>query len=168
MTWEMQNRSSDYRPPAADAEAHRNLVGAQLQAMTVELVDLALFGKQAQWNVQGPHFTALQSQLGELVDSWRALADEVAERAVALGFAPDAQAHTIVATSPIEPCPPGPMADTDVIDEVAHRLGVVVERTRERGGRVASVDPVTEDLILGLAQRLERQLWTVRVQGAPS
>ena len=31
---------------------------AELQAMLVDLIDLALIGKQAHWNVVGPHFRA--------------------------------------------------------------------------------------------------------------
>ncbi len=66
-------------------------VGNTLQAMLVELIDLALFGKQLHWNVTGPLFRPLHEQLDELVDSWRELSDIVAERAVALGYAPDGQ-----------------------------------------------------------------------------
>lgn len=40
--------------------------------------------------VVGPLFRPLHLQLDELIDSWRELADTVAERAVAIGFAPGA------------------------------------------------------------------------------
>ena len=69
----------------------REEVGNQLQAMLVELIDLALIGKQLHWNVTGPLFRPLHEQLDELVDSWRELSDVVAERAVALGYVPDGQ-----------------------------------------------------------------------------
>ena len=59
--------------------------------MLVELIDLALVGKQLHWNVTGPLFRPLHEQLDELVDSWRELSDVVAERAVALGYSPDGQ-----------------------------------------------------------------------------
>jgi len=56
--------------------------------MLVDLVDLALSGKQAHWNVQGRQLRSVHLFLDELVASWRAFADQVAERAVALGASP--------------------------------------------------------------------------------
>ena len=38
-------------------------VGNTLQAMLVELIDLALLGKQLHWNVTGPLFRPLHEQL---------------------------------------------------------------------------------------------------------
>ena len=48
----------------------------------------------------GPLFRPLHQQLDELVDSWRELADTVAERAVAIGFCPDGQSATVAAERP--------------------------------------------------------------------
>src|SRR5436305_7494347 len=94
------------------AEPHqREDVGHQLQATLVELVDLSLVGKQLHWNVVGPLFRPLHLQLDELVDSWRELADTVAERAVATGFAPDGQAAAIAAGTEIAPVEPGAIDD---------------------------------------------------------
>ena len=83
--------------PALGAH-QREDVGNHLQAMLVELIDLALVGKQLHWNVTGPLFRPLHEQLDELVDSWRELSDVVAERAVALGYAPDGQSDAVAAS----------------------------------------------------------------------
>jgi DNA-binding ferritin-like protein len=69
----------------------REEVGMHLQSTLVQLVDLALLGKQLYWSVVGAHFRALHLQLDELIESWRDLSDTVAERAVAIGFWPDGQ-----------------------------------------------------------------------------
>ena len=61
-------------------DAEDREVAAELQSMLVELIDLALIGKQVHWNVEGPHFRSLHLELDELVDAWRALGDDVAER----------------------------------------------------------------------------------------
>ena len=74
-------------------------MGQELQATLQELVDLSLIGKQLHWAVVGPLFRPLHLPLDELVDSWRELADTVAERAVALGFVPDGQAKAVAAGS---------------------------------------------------------------------
>src|SRR5207253_380412 len=97
--------------PALASPHEREDVGRELQAVLVELVDLSLIGKQLHWAVSGPLFRPLHLQLDELVDSWRELADTVAERSVALGFVPDGQAQTIAATTQLEPVAEGPIDD---------------------------------------------------------
>jgi starvation-inducible DNA-binding protein len=67
----------------------REETGAELQATLLELLDLSLIGKQLHWSVTGPLFRPLHLYLDELIDSWRSLADTVAERAVAVGVWPD-------------------------------------------------------------------------------
>src|SRR6266567_6567102 len=81
----------------------REEVGRELQATLVELIDLSLIGKQLHWNIVGRPFKPLHEHLDELVDSWRELSDTVAERAVALGVAPDGQSATVNAGSGIAP-----------------------------------------------------------------
>ncbi len=89
--------------PALD-EHRRREIGGELQATLVELIDLSLIGKQLHWNIFGrPPFKPLHEHLDELVDAWRDLSDTVAERAVALGLAPDGQAGAVIAESRIEP-----------------------------------------------------------------
>src|ERR671938_230495 len=97
--------------PALDHH-RREEVGRELQASLVELVDLSLIGKQLHWNIFGRPFKPLHEHLDELVDSWRELADTVAERAVALGFAPDGQSATVSAGSEIAAVTTGSL-DTD-------------------------------------------------------
>ena len=79
--------SQDHHPTLRHAD--REAIGAELQDILVELIDLSLLGKQAHWNLYGPNFRSLHLQLDELVDEWREASDEVAERAVALGHSPD-------------------------------------------------------------------------------
>ena len=70
--------------PALMEPHERQAVAVELQATMQELVDLSLIGKQLHWAVVGPTFRSVHLQLDELVESWRELADTVAERAVAL------------------------------------------------------------------------------------
>jgi starvation-inducible DNA-binding protein len=146
---------------AADRE-----VAAELQGMLVDLIDLALIGKHAHWNVEGPHFRSVHRELDELVDTWRELSDDVAERAVVLGAAPDGQSEAIAGSTKVEPLPGGHLADDEVIWLVSDRLEQVAARARERLARVADLDPVGEDLLIGVAAALEKQLWMLRAQRA--
>ena len=43
-------------------------VAAELQAALVDLIDLALNGKQAHWNIAGPYFRWAHSELDEPAD----------------------------------------------------------------------------------------------------
>jgi starvation-inducible DNA-binding protein len=140
-------------------------VAVELQAALVDLIDLALIGKQAHWNVVGPHFRSLHAELDELVDAWRAMGDEVAERAVALGAAPDGQAELVAGATEIEPLPGGHLRDGDVVEAISQRLAGVARRMRERIDRTAQ-DPVTQDLLTGVAGALDKQLWMLQAQRA--
>ena len=145
-------------------EHQRGDVGNTLQAMLVELIDLALFGKQLHWNVTGPLFRPLHEQLDELVDSWRELSDVVAERAVALGYAPDGQAGAVAANTELKPIARGALEDRVVIRELTERMNDVADRARERMDRLGEIDAASQDVIIEVVRELEKQLWMVRVQ----
>ena len=122
---------STHFPPLGEPH-QREEVGHQLQATLVELVDLSLLGKQLHWNVVGPLFRPLHLQLDELIDSWRELADTVAERAVAIGFSPDGQSTTIASDAPLRAVNRGEIEDPVVVRELTGRLAEVAERAREQ------------------------------------
>jgi starvation-inducible DNA-binding protein len=156
-----------------EGEAHLTLshrqqqkIGLELQGALVELVDLALLGKQLHWSVVGPGFRPLHLQLDELVGAWRELADTVAERAVALGFWPDGQAGSVAETSPLEPVSPGALADREVVELLAGRLAEVVGRARARMDSLGGLDLASQDALIEVVRALEQQLWMVRAQRA--
>jgi starvation-inducible DNA-binding protein len=107
----MASVAHDAHLPALEHHC-REEAGRELQATLAELVDLSLIGKQLHWNIFGRPFKPLHEHLDELVDSWRDLADTVAERAVALDVAPDGQAATVSAGSGITAVESGSL-DTD-------------------------------------------------------
>jgi starvation-inducible DNA-binding protein len=151
-------------------EAHAPLspkeqeVGLQLQATLVELVDLALLGKQFHWSVVGAAFRPLHLQLDELVGVWHALGDTVAERAVALGCWPDGQAGTIAAANELEPISPGALADQEVVRLLTERLSAVVGGVRVRMDQLGSLDLASQDVLIEVVRALEEQLWMIRAQ----
>jgi starvation-inducible DNA-binding protein len=148
--------------PALGAHA-RTETGEQLQQTLVELIALSLVGKQLHWNITGPEFRSLHLQLDELVDEWRELADVVAERAVALGFAPDGRAPAAV-ESGLEPVAPGPTGVPSALRELLVRVGSVDERVRERMARLGEIDLTSQDVLVDVTRTLEKQLWMLRVQ----
>src|SRR5262245_26833403 len=150
--------------PALAAPHEREGVGRELQAVLIELVDLSLIGKQLHWAVSGPQFRSLHLQLDELVDSWRELADTVAERAVALGFVPDGQAQTVASGSQLAPVAHGPIEDHVVVRELTRRVADVSERVRARLESVGEVDLASQDVLIDVVRDLEQQQWMLRVQ----
>src|SRR5262245_9222939 len=150
--------------PALPVAHERDGVGRELQKVLVELVDLSLIGKQLHWAVSGPLFSSLHLRLDELVDSWRELADTVAERAVALGFVPDGQASAVAAGSQLAPVAQGPMDDHVVVRELTRRVADVSERARSRLAAVGEADLASQDVLIEVVRELEKQQWMLRVQ----
>lgn len=149
-------------PPLGAHE--RTDIGQQLQATLVELIDLALLGKQLHWSIVGELFRPLHLQLDELIDEWRELADTVAERAVALGFAPDGQAQTVASDSQLAGVERGWIEDREVVFVLTRRLAEAAERIRTRMERLAELDVASEDVVIGVLRAVEKQLWMIRAQ----
>jgi starvation-inducible DNA-binding protein len=153
---------SSHLPPLA-APHEREAVGHELQATLQELVELSL-GKQMHWSVVGPMFRPLHLHLDELVDSWRELADTIAERAVALGYVPDGQAPAVTATSQLAPVSPEALEDRIVVSEMTYRIAQVSEPARERMERLGELDAVSQDVLIEVVRALEEQQWMLRAQ----
>jgi starvation-inducible DNA-binding protein len=154
--------ATTHLPPLGAHE--RDEIGAQLQATLLELVDLSLLGKQLHWSVSGPLFVPLHRQLDELIDSWRELADTVAERAVAIGVWPDGQADAVAARTEHLRIEPGAVEDQIVVRELVRCLGETGERTRTRMDRLGELDAASQDVLIDVVRALEEQLWMVRAQ----
>ena len=148
--------------PALDHH-HRDEAGRELQATLVELIDLSLIGKQLHWNIYGRPFKPLHEQLDELVDSWHDLSDTVAERAVALGVAPDGRAATVSGESEIDAVDAGSLDTDHAIHELVSRLDDVTERIRDRMDRLGELDLGSQDVLIEVVRELEKQLWMLRV-----
>lgn len=146
-----------------DAEAQR-ITGDALRASVVDLIDLSLIAKQAHWNVVGPNFRPLHLALDELVTAARGFTDAVAERATAIGVSPDGRAQTVAKEAAGLGFPDGWQQDTDVITAIVDNLGTVIGRFRERIDATEKPDPVTQDLFIEIAARLEQLHWMWQAQ----
>jgi starvation-inducible DNA-binding protein len=150
------------------SQSAKEATGPVLQGSLVDLIDLGLSGKQAHWNVVGSHFIPVHRQLDELVDTARSFADDVAERAAAIGVAPSGQAKTVAETSGLPEFPGGWKQDREVVATIVPILQTLVERMRARIDDVEKADLVTQDLLLGIARKLEEMHWMWQAQLANS
>ncbi|MCX5207363.1 DNA starvation/stationary phase protection protein [Streptomyces sp. NBC_00237] len=145
-------------------ETSRQITGIALQGALVDLLDLSLLAKQAHWTIIGPRFRSLHLQLDEIVDTARAYADTVAERASAIGIAPDGRAATIAKSTKLPQPASGWIADDDVVALLVQALGGTIERMRERIAATDRPDPVTQDIFISLTAELEKQHWMFQAE----
>ncbi|NND96554.1 MAG: DNA starvation/stationary phase protection protein Dps [Pirellulaceae bacterium] len=137
-----------------------------LQANLVNLIDLALLLKQAHWNVIGPNFRSVHLQLDEIIESVRAASDEVAERINTLGIAPDGRSSTVAQDSKLDAYPTDFQKVPDTLGNVADALKATIDSLRSAISELGDLDPVSEDLCIGVSAQLEKHLWMVQAQEA--
>jgi len=137
-----------------------------LQQNLVNLVDLALLLKQAHWNVIGPNFRSVHLQLDEIIESVRSASDEVAERMDTLGVAPDGRANTVAQQSILADYPRDFQKVPDTIERVADALKSTIDALRTGIASLGELDPISEDMFIGISAGLEKHLWMVQAQQA--
>lgn len=141
-------------------------VAELLQATLVELIDLSLQAKQAHWNVIGPGFKGIHFFLDQVTDQYRDWYDEVAERLAAIFVSPDGRVSTVAASSPLAPLPAGQMRGEEVTAFFDERVSSVADNVRARLEPVGAHDLVSQDLLVGIVQGLDKQRWMLRAQRA--
>lgn len=141
-------------------------VAAALQAVLVDLIGLSLQSKQAHWNVQGPLFRPLHELFDEMTDSHRDWYDDVAERIRALDLPADGRPSTVAAQSKVRDLPAGGIADRKSADLLLREVEGASGRIRSGLEAMGAEDPVTQDLLIGIVQGLEKQAWMLRAHRA--
>lgn len=148
-------------PLSGDAQ---RVTGEALQRALVDLVDLALLGKQAHWNLTGRNFRSVHLQLDEVVALAREHMDVLAERAVAIGCPPDGRARTVADASGLPELDAGWLTDDAAVRHFVEILGTAVGRVRAGISATEDADPVTQDLLIATAADLEKQYWMFQAQ----
>jgi starvation-inducible DNA-binding protein len=160
----MESVATSVHLPPVDNPHEREAVGNELQSVLHELVDLSLTGKQLHWTVVGRAARSVHQFVDELVESWRGLGDQVAERAVTLGFVPDGQAPAVAEGSKLGPVPVRLLEDHVVVWELTRRVAAAAERIRGRLLPIGEADLVTQDVLIRVVGKLEQEQWLLRVQ----
>ena len=160
--------------PKSPAEAVRSTLDAaaqeavreRLQPLLVDLVDLSLTSKQLHWNIVGTRFKSLHEHLDEVTDQYRMWSDEVAERLTSLGVAPDGRVQRVAGDSPADPAPASWVHQDEVVTAMSDRIEAVARATRQRLDGLGDIDLASEDLLIGILNGLEMQLWMFSAQEA--
>jgi starvation-inducible DNA-binding protein len=135
-----------------------------LQAVLVDLIELASQGKQAHWNLVGPNFRDLHLQLDEVTGVTREFADDVAERMRALHSTPDGRGRVVTETTKLEEFPGGEVLTIDTADMITARLETTVATCRRVHDAVDEEDPTSADLLHAIIQKLEQFAWMISAE----
>jgi starvation-inducible DNA-binding protein len=153
--------SVNYTVPGLKTDTADEVV-ALLQDRLHALNDLQLTLKHIHWNVVGPHFIAVHTMLDPQVDAVREMVDDIAERIATLGGSPKGTPGAIVAERSWDDYSVGRG------DAIAHLGSLdlvyagVIEDHRTAIDKTEEPDPVTQDLLISQAGRLEQYQWFVR------
>lgn len=124
-----------------------------------DLVALAVNGKQAHWHVRGTNFIGVHEFLDEVVTHAQDGADEVAERIVALGLPVDARIGAVAAQATTPELSAGFQQSPQTVREVVAQLDAVIVSTYAAVEGLEKIDPVSQDIVIALAQQLDKDRW---------
>jgi len=134
-----------------------------LAPLLADLVVLSLQSKQAHWNVTGPQFSPLHELFDAMAGEHRGWYDEVAERRRALGDPADARLAAL-AGSALPELPAGTIPGDRAVALLLERVETAAARARASIDPLGESDPVTQDMVIGIVEGLEKQAWMLRAQ----
>ncbi|MFB7249642.1 Dps family protein [Microbacterium sp. NPDC056234] len=139
-------------------------LSAHLQAVLVDLLELAMQGKQAHWNVVGKNFRDTHRQLDDIIEAAREFSDTVAERMRALHAVPDGRSDTVASSTTLPEYPQGEVDTSETVDLITVRLEAVVGTIREVHDDVDEEDPTSADILHAVIEKLEQFAWMVSAE----
>lgn len=159
---------NNYRNEKADErialeKEKRSAVAAELQAMTIELIELHHQSKQCHWNINGPLYLPLHELLDEYDELYLEYADLVAERLLHIGVAVDGRTEVVAKQANIGTIPAGALTDKQVLDLMSDHLYTVSVRIRQRITKLGKLDEVSSNLLQDLSYKIDKQVWQLRV-----
>jgi starvation-inducible DNA-binding protein len=128
----------------------------------VSLIDLALTLKHIHWNVVGPAFIGVHEMLDSQHAAVQAMVDALAERIATLGGSPQGTPGHVVEVRDWEDYSLGRATTTDHLKELDSVYVGVITSHRDLEKKMADLDPVTDDLLVGQIATLEKYHWFVR------
>ena len=131
-----------------------------LQPTLIELIDIALIGKQLHWTIVGRRFKDVHEHLDEIIDSVRIHSDDIAEYITTVGQIPNGTAAAIAKAAPFADVAIESIEVEDVLNYTATMLKTASQNIR---GRIdaADVDPVAQDHLIQSAATLNKHLWMI-------
>ena len=142
-----------------NSESRTQLI-ALLNQQLADTFDLYSQTKQAHWNVKGPQFFTLHELFDKLAAELLGYADELAERATALGGTAAGTARMAAAASRLSEYPADLFAGAGSTEALAERYAALAATTRaaiDEAGRLGDAD--SADLFTEVSRGLDKSLW---------
>lgn len=133
-----------------------------LQDRLVALLDLSLTLKHIHWNVVGPTFIGVHTMLDPQVEAVQGMVDATAERIAALGASPNGLPGGIVNARTWDDYSLGRASTLEHLGALDLVYTGVIESHRAAIVDLEEIDPVSQDMVIGQAGRLEQFHWFVR------
>lgn len=144
------------------SEQTRRKVIVVLNQHLADALDLQLQAKQSHWNVKGPSFISLHELFDKVAEELEGFADEIAERAVALGGVALGTVRVAAKSSRLSEPPPDISAGHAHVEAVSSALAVFGTSVREAIETAAKAgDADTADLFTEVSRGLDKLLWFV-------
>jgi starvation-inducible DNA-binding protein len=138
----------------------RKSVTALLNARVADLIDLQLALKHAHWNVKGPNFIALHELFDEMVDSYDAHVDDMAERITALGGTAMGSVQAVEKATSLDPFPADLFEGMKMVEALAERTAALAKSVRKGIDETAEAgDADAADILTALSRQLDKNLW---------
>lgn len=131
-----------------------------LNARLADALDLAAQAKQAHWNVRGANFIALHELFDKLHAVAGEAADELAERAVALGGIASGTLQTVARNTTLAPYPEGASESRAHLEALAGAFasfGKNIRKAIDVADKAGDAD--TADLFTGISRDADKYLW---------
>ena len=131
-----------------------------LNQQLANTTDLYSQTKQAHWNVKGIHFYQLHLLFDQLAEKRQGEADELAERATALGGYALGTVRMAAASSGLPEIPTGIDAGVDYVRALVERYGIHANNMRAAIDEADEAgDKDTADLFTEISRELDKDLW---------
>ena len=134
----------------------------RIAQLNVSLANAMVFYQRLRhfhWRVTGPHFFRLHEKFEELYDFWAQVADDIAERILALGGAPLPTLQAALSTATLK--------ESEDVPDDRGMVRVVLEDLQAQQAQLRSVldqaeqagDRTTVNLLDGVLDRMEKDRW---------
>lgn len=146
-------------PKGAKAPTLTTGVAEHLTPLVIDLMALAVEGKQAHWHVRGVNFMPVHELLDTVVAHAREFADLAAERVVALGQPLDARVKTVASTTTVAAVTEGFQKTDVLVADVIVAIDATLVTARAAIEALDDIDPVSQDLAIAVTAGLEQDRW---------
>lgn len=127
-----------------------------------DILDLQLQAKQAHWNVKGPSFFSLHELFDKAAEELEGFADDIAERAVALGGTAFGTARIAANRSRLSEYPHDISSGGEHVEALTSALATFGKSVRAAIETAAETgDADTSDLFTEVSRGLDKLLWFV-------